>query len=585
MLISTNELTKFHNEKCILDQVSFSIEDNDKIALIGINGTGKSTFLKILADKENYIGKIIRKSGLKISYLSQDDDFDVDKTIFETVKERAKECEEFEMKSILTKLKIDDYSIKIGHLSGGQRKRVALAISLLKKYDLLLLDEPTNHLDNDMIEWLEKYLMKMNKALVMVTHDRYFLERIAHKIIEIDRSKIYEYQANYSEFLSLKQQREENNLANERKRHAFLRKELEWIRSNAQARSTKSKERIERFEKLSSVEDIKQVQKVELIQLSSRLGKKIIHIDDLSMSIEDKHLFSNFTYHVKRNDRIGIVGNNGCGKSTLLNLIAGVLKPTSGTIDIGETVKIGYFKQEVDDLDPNKVVKDVILEVSNDLKTNEGNLSAKTMLERFLFDSNLQYSKVGFLSGGEKRRLYLLKILMSAPNVLLLDEPTNDLDIQTLNILEDYLDNFNGVVLTVSHDRYFLDRTCDYVFAFENESIQYYVGGYSDYYDQKQKEIEIPKEKISYTEMKKIQRQNKPYLSSKDKKELETMEETILNLEAQLESIDNEMNNTTDYSKISELSNKRNEIEELIEQKNERWMELLEIEEAIKNSR
>ena len=585
MLISTNELTKFHNEKCILDQVSFSIEDNDKIALIGINGTGKSTFLKILAEKEHYTGKIIKKSGLKISYLSQDDDFNPSKTILETVKERASECEEFEMKSILSKLKIDDYSIQIAHLSGGQRKRVALAISLLKKYDLLLLDEPTNHLDNDMIEWLEKYLMKMNKALVMVTHDRYFLERIAHKIIEIDRSKIYEYQANYSEFLSLKQQREENNLANERKRHAFLRKELEWIRSNAQARSTKSKERIERFEKLSSVEDIKQVQKVDIIQLSSRLGKKIIHMDDLCMSIEDKHLFSNFTYHVKRNDRIGIIGNNGCGKSTLLNLIAGVLKPTSGTIEIGETVKIGYFKQGVDDLDPNKVVRDVILEVSNDLKTNEGNLSAKTMLERFLFDSNLQYSKVGFLSGGEKRRLYLLKVLMSAPNVLLLDEPTNDLDIQTLNILEDYLDNFNGVVLTVSHDRYFLDRTCDYVFAFENESIQYYVGGYSDYYDQKQKEMETPKEKISYTEMKKIQRQNKPYLSSKDKKELETMEETILSLESQLEELDNEMNNTTDYSKISQLSTKRNEIEELIEQKNERWMELLEIEEAIKNSR
>lgn len=585
MLMSTNRITKFHNEKCILDEVSFSIEENDKIALIGINGTGKSTFLKILANLENYEGKIIRKSNLRISYLSQNDDFDENKTILQIVQERAEDAKEFEMKSILTKLKVNDTSQKIALLSGGQRKRIALAIALLKPCELLLLDEPTNHLDNDMIEWLEKYLMKMNKALVMVTHDRYFLERIAHKIIEIDRSKIYEYQANYSQFLTLKQQREENNLANERKRHAFLRKELEWIRSNAQARSTKSKERIARFEKMSNIENIKQVEKVEMIQLSSRLGKKIIHLDHLSMQYGDQPLFSNFTYHVKRNDRIGIVGDNGCGKSTLLNIIAGNIKPTNGTVEIGETVKIGYFKQGFDDLDPTKVVKDVISEVSNDLKTNEGNLSAKTMLERFLFDSHLQYSKVGYLSGGEKRRLYLLKVLMSAPNVLLLDEPTNDLDIQTLNILEDYLDNFNGVVITVSHDRYFLDRTCDYVFAFENQQIQYYVGGYSDYYDSKQKEVSITKEKISYSELKKQQRQNQPYLSSKDKKELQTMEQTILLLEKQLEEIDEQMNSTTDYTFIHELSKKRNELEEQIEMKNERWIELLEIEEAIQKNK
>ena len=480
MLISTNEITKFHNDKCILDKVSFSIEDNDKIALIGVNGTGKSTFLKILADKENYEGKMIKKSGLRIAYLAQDDDFNEEYTIEQVIKKHTSEVKEFEIKSILTKLKIEDTSLIIKTLSGGQRKRIALALTLCKPCDLLLLDEPTNHLDNDMIEWLEKYLIKYNKALMMVTHDRYFLERIVDKIIEIDRTKIYEYQANYSEFLELKEMREQQALANERKRHSFLRKELEWIRSNAQARSTKSKERIERFEKLSSIENIKQQESVQMIQLSTRLGKKIMNIEHLSMNIEDKQLFSNFTYHVKRNDRIGIIGDNGCGKSTLLNLISKELKPTSGTIEIGDTVKIGYFKQGVDDLDNSKVVKDVISEVSNDLKTSEGNLSAKTMLERFLFDSNLQYSRVGYLSGGEKRRLYLLKILMSAPNVLLLDEPTNDLDIQTLNILEDYLDSFNGVVITVSHDRYFLDRTCDYVFAFENGNINYYVGGYSD---------------------------------------------------------------------------------------------------------
>lgn len=582
MLISTNEITKFHNEQCILDKVSFSIEDNDKIALIGVNGTGKSTFLKILANRENYEGKMIRKNGLRIAYLAQDDDFDESKSIGQIVQEHASEVKEFEIKSILTKLKIDDTSLIIKTLSGGQRKRISLALTLCKPCDLLLLDEPTNHLDNDMIEWLEKYLIKYNKALVMVTHDRYFLERIVDKIIEIDRSKIYEYQANYSEFLELKEMREQQALANERKRHSFLRKELEWIRSNAQARSTKSKERIARFEKLKAIEDIKAQESVNMIQLSSRLGKKIMNIEHLSMDIEDKHLFSNFTYHVKRNDRIGIIGDNGCGKSTLLNLITGELKPTSGTIEIGDTVKIGYFKQGSDDLDNSKIVKDVISEVSNDLKTSEGYLSAKTMLERFLFDSNLQYSRVGYLSGGEKRRLYLLKILMSAPNVLLLDEPTNDLDIQTLNILEDYLDSFNGVVITVSHDRYFLDRTCDYVFAFENGNINYYVGGYSDYYEQKQKDNNPVKEKINYTDYKKQQRENKPYLSSKDKKELENMENVILELESKIEEIDHIMNTITDYEKINELSIQRTKIEEEIEIKNERWMELLEIEEQIK---
>ncbi|MBQ7892217.1 MAG: ABC-F family ATP-binding cassette domain-containing protein [Erysipelotrichaceae bacterium] len=584
MLMSTNELTKFHNEKCILDKVSFSIEDTDKIALVGVNGTGKSTFLKILADKENYVGKIIKKNGLRLSYLAQDDDFDEHKTIFEVVKERCGDFEEFEMKAILSRLKVEELNKTIGTLSGGQRKRVALAIALLKPCDLLLLDEPTNHMDNDMIEWLEKYLMKYSKAMVMVTHDRYFLERIATKIIEIDRSKIYEYQANYSEFLSLKTMREEQSLANERKRHAFLRKELEWIRSNAQARSTKSKERIERFEKLSSIEDIQQVSNVDMIRLSSRLGKKIMNIENLGYWINDKWLFANFTYTVKRNDRIGIVGDNGCGKSTLLNLLAKELEPSEGKVELGETVRIGYFKQGTDDLDDTMVVRDVIMEVSNDLKTLDGTMSAKMMLERFLFDARLQYSKVGLLSGGEKRRLYLLKVLMSAPNVLLLDEPTNDLDIQTLQILEDYLDSFNGIVITVSHDRYFLDRCCDTLFAFENGGIQQYIGGYSDYFEQKQKEV-VVKEKVSYSEYKKQQRENKPYLSSKDKKELESMESVIMDLEQQIADIDVKMNTISDFNEISILSNQRSELEVLLEQKNERWMELLEIEEAIKNSR
>ncbi len=582
MLISASEITKFNNEKCILDHVSFSIEENDKIALIGVNGTGKSTFLKILAGIETYEGKMIKKNGLRISYLAQTDQFDESHTIMEAVSAHVDALKEFEAKSILTKLKMDDFDKVISTCSGGQRKRVALAIALLQPCDLLILDEPTNHLDSDMIEWLEKYLIKMNKALLMVTHDRYFLERITHKILEIDRTKIYEYQANYSAFLQLKEEREQQALANERKRNAFLRTELEWIRSNAQARSTKSKERIARFEKLSSIEKIKSEGSVDMISLSTRLGKKTIEMIDLSMSMNQHELFSDFSYHLKRNDRIGIVGENGCGKSTLLNLIAGDLLPDSGKIEIGETVKIGYFRQHSTVLDADMIVKDFILSICSELKTNEGVLSAKTMMERFLFDSHLQYSRIGYLSGGEQRRLYLLSILMTAPNVLLLDEPTNDLDITTLNILEDYLDHFDGAVMVVSHDRYFLDRCCDYTLAFENKKINYYSGSYSDYEEKRQKnELEEKKTTLSYSEIKKQKRLMQPYLSSKDKKELENMESVITELEDKIKKIDEEMSQTSDYEKINELSKQRSETEMLIEEKNERWIELLEIEEQI----
>lgn len=580
MLISASDITKFHNEKCILNHVSFSIEENDKIALIGVNGTGKSTFLKILAGKETYEGKIIQKNGLRISYLSQQDDFDEQDTIFETVKKRVN-CVEFEMKSVLSKLKIIDLDQKIGTCSGGVRKRVALGITLMKPCDLLILDEPTNHLDNDSIEWLEKFLMKMNQALVMVTHDRYFLERITHKMIEIDRGKIYEYEANYSQFLQLKEQREQNALAQERKRNAFLRKELEWIRSNAQARSTKSKERIARFEKLSEIEKIKEVGKVDLLKTSTRLGRKILEINDLEKKIQDRSLFSDFSYHLKRNDRIGIVGDNGCGKSTLLNILANEIEPTGGYVEKGETVRIGYFKQGSDDLDDSLIVLDAIKKVSDDLVTDEGHLNAKTILEKFLFDSHLQHTRIGYLSGGEKRRLYLLKVLMQAPNVLLLDEPTNDLDISTLNVLEDYLDHFMGAVIVVSHDRYFLDRTCDTIFAFEEGKIKSYIGGYSDYFEQRTVETK-PKEKSDYAQIKKIRRESKPHLSSKEKRELENMESVLLELETKLKETDEKMNQETDYQKIMELSEKRNEIEREIEEKNERWLELLEIQEQMK---
>ena len=424
MLISVKNLSKTNGIKKIVDEVSFSIEENDKVALIGINGTGKSTLLKILAKQETYQGEIIQKKDITISYLPQNPDFNENNTVIEQVYDIIDQSKvnEYEIKAMLNKLGITNHQQLIKQLSGGQQKRVALAITLLKPCDLLILDEPTNHLDNEMIEYLEKYLIKFNKAIFMVTHDRYFLERVANKIIEIDRCKIYEYEANYSKFLDLKAKREEEALASQRKRKLFLKKELEWIRAGVQARSTKSKERIQRFEQLNSIDDIQTVNKVEMINVASRLGKKTIELKDISVQFDDLILFNNFSYLFKRTDRIGIIGVNGCGKSTLLKIIAKELKPTNGEVIYGDTIKIGYFKQTCDDLDENMRVIDFIKQTSNNLKTLEGTFSAKQMCERFLFDSSLQHTYISRLSGGEKRRLYLLNILMQAPNVLLFDE-------------------------------------------------------------------------------------------------------------------------------------------------------------------
>lgn len=579
MLISVNNLSKTNGIKNIVDNVSFSIEENDKVALIGINGTGKSTLLKILAGIENYQGEIIKKKDMTISYLPQNPSFDPNKTIIEEASVTVDKP--YEIKAMLNKLGISDYNQPIKELSGGQQKRVALAITLLKPCDLLILDEPTNHLDNEMIEYLEKYLIKFNKAIFMVTHDRYFLERVTNKIIEIDRSKIYEYQANYSQFLDLKAKREEADIASQRKRKLFLKKELEWVRAGVQARSTKSKERLQRFEQLNNVDDIQIINQVELITTTSRLGKKTIEISDLSMSYDNHILFDNFSYLFKRTDRIGILGANGCGKSTLLKIIAKELQPTSGEVIHGDTIKIGYFKQMNDGLDENMRVIDYIKQTSNDLKTLEGSFSAKQMCERFLFDSSLQHTYISRLSGGEKRRLYLLNILMQAPNVLLFDEPTNDLDISTLAILEDYLDSFNGIVITVSHDRYFLDRICDGLFVFKNKQITYCNGGYSNYIDISEKQSKSKSDgAMRYKEQKQLQKQNQIRLSSKEKQELESMETVILELEQQIESINEQMNeHQSDFNKLTELSNQRDDLNEQLEAKNERWLELLEIQE------
>lgn len=587
MLISVNNLSKTNGIKNIVNGVSFSIEETDKIALIGINGTGKSTLLKIIAGTETYQGDIIQKKDLQISYLPQNPNFNSNNTIIKQVYDMLNQnkVNEYEVKAILNKLGITNHDQLIKELSGGQQKRVALAITLLKPCDLLILDEPTNHLDNEMIEYLEKYLIKFNKAIFMVTHDRYFLERVTNKIMEIDRGKIYEYEANYSKFLALKAKREEDAIASERKRKLFLKKELEWVRAGVQARTTKSKERLQRFEQLNSVADIQTINQVEMISTASRLGKKTIELKNISMHYDNLILFDNFSYLFKRTDRIGILGINGCGKSTLLKIIAKELEPSDGEVIYGDTIKTGYFKQMSDDLDENMRVIDYIKKTSNNIKTLEGNFSAKQMCERFLFDSTLQHTYISRLSGGEKRRLYLLHILMQAPNVLLFDEPTNDLDITTLAILEDYLDSFNGIVITVSHDRYFLDRICDGLFVFKNKQITYCNGGYSSYISIDDKSYKTKSDgALKYKEQKKLQKLNQIKLSSKEKQELESMEGIILGLEQQVEALNEQMNEyQNDFKKLTELSNQRDNLTEQLEIKNERWLELLEKQEKSQN--
>lgn len=589
MLITVNNLSKTNGIKKIVDNVSFTIEENDKIALIGVNGTGKSTILKILAGKENYEGTLLQKKDIAISYLPQNPDFNPDNSVLEQVHQDLKnhKVNDYEIKAILNRFSITNHQAKINELSGGQQKRIALAITLLHPGDLLILDEPTNHLDNEMIEYLERFLIKFNKAIFMVTHDRYFLERVTNKIMEVDRTKIYEYDANYTRFLELKAIREENDLALQHKRKQFLKKELEWVRAGVQARTTKSKDRLQRFYQLSNIDDIETVNQVEMINTASRLGRKTIELSDLQMCYENNILFNHFSYLFHPNSRIGILGNNGCGKSTLLKIIAKEILPTHGEVIHGQTVKIGFFKQMSDDLDETLTVIDYIKKTSSYLQTDEGSFSAKQMCERFLFDTTLQHTQISRLSGGEKRRLYLLNILMQAPNVLLLDEPTNDLDITTLSILEDYLDNFNGLVITVSHDRYFLDRVCDGLFVFKNQQITYHNGGYSNYIDLKEENKVKEKSEGAkrYQEQKQKQREARIRLTSREQKELETMEDTILALENQINDLNQQMSlYQNDYDKLIKISNLASELNSQLDSKNERWLELLEKQEQSQNN-
>lgn len=575
MLMSVSHLSKYNNLKCIAKDISFSIHERDKIGLIGLNGTGKSTLLKILAGQEDYKGEIIKKKDIRINYLPQIPSFQPQNTVLEQVYEDVgHDVAEYEIKSILNRFQIINHSQPINQLSGGQKKRVALAIALIKPCDLLLLDEPTNHLDHEMIEYLEKYLTKFNRALVMITHDRYFLERITHRMLELEHGQLYTYEANYSLYLEQKAKREESLQSAQHKRKQFLKKELEWVRAGVQARTTKNKGRLQRYEALSQQADLPVTQNLEMIDTASRLGQKTIELHGISHRF-DHLLFQPFDYLFQRNERVGIVGINGSGKSTLLHIIAGQIQPTSGEVEYGETIRIGYFKQGHENMDDNQRVIDYIQEEARYLKTRQGEFSAKQMCEKFLFDKELQYTPIGRLSGGEKRRLYLLKVLMGAPNVLLLDEPTNDLDITTLQILEDYLDSFQGIIITVSHDRYFLDRLCDTLFVFSHQQIQVHNGGYSDYIiTSNQTSSNKPK-----SSTKKPMRERKVRLTYLEKKELESLEADIPALEQKLQQLDEQLNQVTDFHDIQELSNQRNALENEIETKSIRWLELLEKEE------
>lgn len=576
MLLQITDLHYSLGDKTILDGINMTMEDKDKIALVGLNGAGKSTLLKIIANRSS--DAITYKKDLTISYLPQYSDFDDDLTVYDQAKALLKDAKDYEIKSTLTRFGLGDMDLKVGILSGGQKKRLALSVALLKECDLLILDEPTNHLDTPMIEYLEKYLIKRNKGLLMVTHDRYFLERITNKIDEIDRGHLYEYVATYSQYLEQKAERESVDLARQHKRKQFLKKELEWVRAGVQARSTKSKDRLQRFEKLSALDDIKETGNVEMISTAARIGKKTIILDHVSALYDGQPLFAPFSYTFKRFDRIGILGMNGCGKTTLMNCIAQESNSYTGTITYGDTIKIGYFKQGVEEMDGNQRVIDYVKDTSDFLTTDEGTFTATQMCERFLFDKGMQYTTINRLSGGERRRLYLLKVLMDGPNVLLLDEPTNDLDIETITILEDYLDHFPGIVITVSHDRYFLDKIVDGLFVFKDQTITYHNGGYSANINI----ADAKKEKTSNADAYKKQKQanRKRRLTYQESKELEGMDDLLVDLENQIKEIDEKMGTLTDFTEMDELAKKREELETTLDEKNERYLELLEIAEG-----
>ena len=588
-ILNIEHVSKIFGEKKIFDDVSYGIHEGDKIGIIGINGTGKTTLLKIIAGlEETDEGQVIKQNGLRVTYLPQNPEFPKGSTVLNYVTQ-VTQNKEYEARNILNKLGITDHEADISTLSGGQKKRVALAKELVNPADVLILDEPTNHLDNEMVTWLEEYLIKFKGVIIMVTHDRYFLDRVTNKILEISHGKLYGYEANYSKFLEMKAQREEMELASERKRQSILRMELEWAKRGCRARTTKQKARLERLEALKNGTAPIRDANVELDSIGTRMGKKTIEFHNISKSYGDKVLIQDFNYIVLKNQRLGFIGPNGCGKSTLMKILVGVIEPDEGFMEIGDTIQIGYFSQEAEEMDNNQRVIDYIKDIAEYVPTKDGRITASQMLERFLFDGNMQYTPIGKLSGGEKRRLYLCKVLMESPNVLILDEPTNDLDIPTLTILEDYLDSFPGIVITVSHDRYFLDNLVDRIFAFEgNGCLQQYEGGYTDYAEAKQHlevaniQKESDKKKINAKDDWKQNRPTKLKFSYKEQKEYETIDDDIASLEAKIEELDAEMMaNATNSAKLSELAAEKEKAENMLEEKMERWVYLNDLAEKI----
>lgn len=596
-LLTAEKISKSFTDRKVLNQVSFGINENDKIGVIGVNGTGKSTLLKILAGKESVDeGRVIKGNDVRVEYLAQTPEFDDAYSVLENVIGSHQHASdgwnvEGEAKAMLGKLGITDWDLQPSKLSGGQRKRAALVRTLLTPADLLILDEPTNHLDNTMADWLENYLQSFRGSFIMITHDRYFLDKVTNKIVEIDKGKLYTYETNYSGFLQLKMEREEMEQATERKKKSLYRQDLAWIMRGARARSTKQKAHIQRFEELRDREKIEETEQIEIKSFASRLGKKTIELSNISKAYGEKKIIENFTYIFLKKDRIGIVGNNGAGKSTLLKMINGVESIDSGSIDIGSTVKIGYFAQECESMSPNQRVIDYVKEVAEYIETPDGKASASQMLERFLFSGAMQYSAIEKLSGGERRRLYLLKILMEAPNVLILDEPTNDLDIQTLRILEDYLDDFPGIVITVSHDRYFLDRVVRRIFAFEgNGVVKQYEGGYTDYWNKLECEkaetslkggaSEPKEEKKSKKEYK--NRQKKLKFTYAEQREFETIDEDIAKLEEKIEQAEKQMSeHAKDFVKLQELMQEKEDLQSQLDEKMDRWVYLNDLAEQI----
>lgn len=592
LLTAENISKSFNSDKILFDNISLGINEGDKIGLIGINGTGKSTLLKILAGEEEAdSGKLTKGNAVRIAYLPQNPEFDDNESVISEVIKGKKAKNEFwdtegEARSLLAKFEIDDVEAKVGTLSGGQKKRAALVRTLLDDAEILILDEPTNHLDTAMSEWLEDYLKKMKQALLIITHDRYFLDQVTNRIAELTHGKLYSYVGGYMKYLELKAEREEMEIATERKNAALYKKDLAWMMRGARARSTKQKAHIERFEELKNRDKIIVDKEIVVDSVSSRLGKQIIEIDNISKSYGNKVLFTDFTYMFRRIDRIGIIGKNGSGKSTLLKTILGQVKPDSGNIVIGQTAKIGYFSQDSGELNPNQTVIESAKDIAEYVQTKDGTVSASKMLERFLFEGAMQYTKIEKLSGGERRRLALLHTLISAPNILILDEPTNDLDITTLSILEDYLDSFDGVVITVSHDRYFLDRVANRIFSFENGCIKLYEGGYSDYLEKAEPKTEEVKAEKKESDAKKDWKANKATklkFTYAEQKEFETIDEDIEKLNEAIEKLDAEISeNASRYGKLGELMAEKEKLEAELEHKEERWLYLTELNEKIK---